>query len=75
MLAWLPRIMRLFGIPIPKRGLVLKVSPKGEIVQALGDAKGLVTYGVTSVVEADGRLFLGSIKRSGVPVLDLKDVK
>lgn len=54
---------------------MLKVSPKGEIVQALGDAKGLVTYGVTSVVEADGRLFLGSIKRSGVPVLDLKDVK
>jgi hypothetical protein len=44
-------------------------------VQVLGDAKGKVTYGVTSAIEADGRLFMGSIRRSGIPVLDLKDIQ
>jgi hypothetical protein len=44
-------------------------------LQVLGDAKGKVTYGVTSAFEANGRLFLGSIRRNGVPVLDLKDIQ
>jgi hypothetical protein len=44
-------------------------------VQVLGDAKGKVTYGVTSVTEANGRLFMGTIRRSGVPVLDVKDIQ
>eukprot|EP00882_Tetradesmus_deserticola_P020846 GHRQ01022532.1.p1 GENE.GHRQ01022532.1~~GHRQ01022532.1.p1 ORF type:complete len:178 (+),score=57.02 GHRQ01022532.1:975-1508(+) len=75
LVAWTPRIMRLLGVQIPKRGLVLKVSPEGKVVQVLGDAKGKVTYGVTSAVESNGRLFLGSIRRGGVPVLDLNNAQ
>lgn len=33
LVAWMPRIMRLLGVQMPKRGLVLKVSPEGKIVQ------------------------------------------
>jgi hypothetical protein len=44
-------------------------------MQVLGDVNGKVTYGVTSVIEANGRLFMGSIRRSGVPVLDVKDIQ
>lgn len=45
------------------------------LLQVLGDATGKVMYGVTSAVEADGKLFLGTIRRKGVPVLDLKAIQ
>lgn len=73
--AWTPRIMRLLGLAVPKTGLVLKVDPSGAILEVLGDPHGRVVWGVTSAIEADGRLFLGSIRRSGVPVLDLAKIQ
>ncbi|WIA21898.1 hypothetical protein OEZ85_004268 [Tetradesmus obliquus] len=73
--AWAPRLMRLLGVQMPRRGVVLKVSPQGQVLQVLGDATGKVMYGVTSAVEADGKLFLGTIRRKGVPVLDLKAIQ
>jgi hypothetical protein len=33
LVAWAPRIMRLLGVEMPKRGLILKVSPEGKVVQ------------------------------------------
>lgn len=72
--AWLPRMMRLLGLHPPKQGLVLKVNPEGQIVQQLGDPQGQVVYGVASAIEADGKLFLGTLHRHGVPVLDLNKV-
>jgi hypothetical protein len=40
LVAWAPRIMRLLGVQMPKRGLVLKVSPEGKVVQVRGSAVG-----------------------------------
>eukprot|EP00879_Flechtneria_rotunda_P017206 GHRR01018025.1.p1 GENE.GHRR01018025.1~~GHRR01018025.1.p1 ORF type:complete len:385 (+),score=107.69 GHRR01018025.1:394-1548(+) len=71
LLAWTPRIMRLIGLQPPKKGLVLKVNGEGQIVKALGDPTGKVLWGVTAATEQDGKLFLGTLKRSGVPVLNL----
>jgi sugar lactone lactonase YvrE len=71
LIAWMPRLMRLLRVPLPKMGLVLKLSPEGRIVQTLADPKGKVVDGVSSAVEHDGKLFLGTLKHQGVPVLDL----
>lgn len=73
--AWLPRMIRWLGLQPPKQGLVLKVDSEGKIVQQLGDPQGKVVYGVASATEADGKLFLGTLHRRGVPVLDLSKVK
>ncbi len=73
--AWLPRVIRTLGLHPPKQGLVLKVNSEGKIVKELGDPQGQVVYGVTSATEADGKLFLGTLHRRGVPVLDQSKVK
>lgn len=70
-IAWAPRVLRLLRIPLPKLGLVLRLDGSGAIVQALGDPSGQHVAGVTSAVEAGGRLFLGSIAADGVPVVDV----
>lgn len=75
LVAYMPRIARLLGLKPPKQGLVLKISPEGKVLQELGDPKGEVVWGISSAVEADGKLFLGSLHRSGVPVLDLAKVQ
>jgi hypothetical protein len=41
LVAWAPRIMRLLGVQMPKRGLVLKVSPEGKIMQVRGTTHSL----------------------------------
>lgn len=46
---------------------------QGQIVRAFGDPHGKVVAAITSAFESeDGRLFLGTLHDSGVPVLDLK---
>jgi hypothetical protein len=72
LLSWMPRIMRLLGQDFPNIGILLKVDGSGKIVQVLGDKRGAVVSRVTSVFESeDGRLFLGSLHKRGVPVVDL----
>lgn len=73
--AWAPRIMRLFRLKLPKLGLVLRVDGEGNLLQTLGDPSGEVVWGVTSAVEAGGRLFMGSLHSKGIPVLDLRKVQ
>jgi hypothetical protein len=70
--AWAPRIMRLLKLKLPKMGLVLQVDSSGQVVRTLGDPQGQKVWGVTSAIEAGGKLFLGSLHAKGVPVLDLK---
>jgi hypothetical protein len=48
-----------------------QVGPDGAIERALADTRGVIVSEVTSAVEADGRLFLGSLSRPGIAVLDL----
>lgn len=69
-----PRIMRLFRLQLPRMGLVLQVDGNGSIVRTLGDRTGQKVWGVTSAVEMDGKLFLGSLHSKGVAVLDLNKV-
>jgi len=53
--------------------LWIQVNGQGQIVRAFGDPHGKVVAAVTSAFESeDGRLFLGTLHDSGVPVLDLK---
>lgn len=73
--AWAPRIMRLFKLKLPKVGIVLRVDGEGNLLQTLGDPSGQVVWGVTSAVEAGGRLFMGSLHSKGIPVLDLRKVQ
>lgn len=73
--AWAPRIMRLFKLKLPKMGLILQVDSNGQVVRTLGDPQGEKVWGVTSAVEANGKLFLGSLHAKGIPVLDLKRVQ
>lgn len=75
LIAWLPRIMRLLHVPLPKMGLVLKLSPEGHIVQTLADPQGKVVDALTSAVEADGKLLLGTLGHKGIPVLDVSKVQ
>ncbi len=59
----------------PPIGLVLKVSREdGSILLALGDPKGTAFDSVTSVLEHDGELFLGSLHLKFVPVIKLSDI-
>ncbi len=51
--------------------LLLQVDGEGNIIRTLGDPKGEKVWGVTSAVEFDGKLFLGSLHHKGVAVLDL----
>jgi hypothetical protein len=44
----------------------------GSILQALQDPTGAVFHGVTSAVEHEGKLYLGSLTDPGVPVIDLR---
>jgi hypothetical protein len=53
---------------------VLQVDGEGNILRTLGDAKGEKVWGVTSAVEFDGKLFLGSLHSKGVAVLDMNKV-
>jgi hypothetical protein len=71
MIAWLPRIMRLFSIKPPGLGLVLKISPEGQIIQTLADPNGSKVFFISSAVEHAGKLFLGTLHMRGVPVLDM----
>lgn len=74
--AWAPRIMRLFKLKAPREGIVLQVDGNsGTILRTLGDADGQKVWGVTSAIEAGGRLFLGSLHAKGIPVLDLNKVE
>lgn len=68
MIAWLPAALR----PKPQAmGLVLKVSPQGQVLQVFADSDGSHVHGITSAVEHDGKLFLGGLESKHVPVLDL----
>jgi hypothetical protein len=67
--------MRLLKLKLPKQGLVLRVDGSGNVVQTLGDPQGERVWGVTSAVEAGGRLFMGSLHSQGIPVLDLQKVQ
>lgn len=74
--SWMPRIMRLLGQDFPNIGILLRVNNIGEIVEVLGDKQGAVVSRVTSAFESeDGRLFLGSLHKRGVPVVDLKGAR
>lgn len=66
--------MRLLKLKLPKLGLVLQVDSNGQIVRTLGDPKGEKVWGVTSAVEAGGKMFLGSLHAKGIPVLDMQHV-
>lgn len=73
LLAWTPRIMRLLGLKPPRKGLVLQVDGgDATIIRTLADPTGEKVWGVTSAVESNGKLFLGSLHSKGVAVLDLQ---
>ncbi|GAX85618.1 hypothetical protein CEUSTIGMA_g13033.t1 [Chlamydomonas eustigma] len=68
LLAWTPSAIRP---KVPDPGLVIKVSPQGEILASLWDPTGERVRGISAVEEHMGRLWLGNLKGSGVSYLDL----
>lgn len=53
-------------------GLVLKVSPDGQLLTSFKDATGCRIHTVTAAEEQGGRLWLGSLGDWGVAYLDVK---
>ena len=56
---------------IPKYGMLLKLSSKGEILQSFHDPTGTVMGEVTEVFEDEGVLYLGSYKHDFLGKLKL----
>ncbi|KAA6420084.1 hypothetical protein WJX79_007601 [Trebouxia sp. C0005] len=54
-------------------GLILKVSPRGKVLQSFHDPSGTISM-VTAVTEYNGKLYTGHLSRDYITVLDLKDV-
>jgi hypothetical protein len=71
-----PLVAALQKLIAPPQGLVLKISSvDGSVLQTLRDPKGQVFDSVTSVLEADGHLYLGSLDEPFVPVINLAAIK
>lgn len=67
--------MNFKKIPLPPPfGAVIKMDKDGLITKNLLDLAGASTKSLTSVIEHNGKLFLGSIKNHFVGVVDLKKV-
>lgn len=68
--AWLPAALR----PRPSaQGLLLKVSPSGQLLGSYWDPKGEQVAMISSVEEHDGQLWLGQLAGSGVGFMDLSE--
>jgi sugar lactone lactonase YvrE len=68
LLAKLPR----FAWPKPaKVGLVFKVDSNGKVLESLHDPEGKVMRIITSALEKDGKLYLGSLHEAQVGILEL----
>lgn len=71
-----PLVAALQRLIAPPQGLILKISSvDGSVLQTLRDPKGKVFDSVTSVLEAHGHLYLGSLDEPFVPVIKLAAVK
>ena len=72
---WLMSWVRLV-VPVPMKqwGMVLKVSGKGEVLQVLQDRVGRKISGISGVVEAGGRLYMGHLAKDYVSYIDLENV-
>jgi sugar lactone lactonase YvrE len=56
--------------PVPQpRGWILKIDGGGKIVRSLMDPKGETYHTITSVNEADGQLYFGSIAQDTIAVM------
>eukprot|EP00803_Ostreobium_quekettii_P002281 evm.model.scf_18.14 EVM.evm.TU.scf_18.14 scf_18:86380-87576(-) len=62
--AWVPR-------PAPW-GAVVRVSPAGEVVEALFDPEGRVVSGISGVREAGGRMFFGALESDRIGIYQPK---
>lgn len=63
-------------LPIPMRpfGMVLKVSGDGQVLQVLQDADGSHITGISGVMEAGGRLYMGHLSQRYVSYINLDDI-
>lgn len=67
--AWVPGLAG----ELNEYGLILKVSPRGKVLQSLHDPSANVAM-VTAVTEYNGKLYTGHLTKDYITVLDLKDV-
>lgn len=67
-MGWLPKQMKPKRVP---GGMVVKVSPEGQLTQMLQDPTGKQADFVSAVTEHEGRLYLGSLAKKYVGVYDL----
>lgn len=68
LVAWMPASLRP---KVPKIGMVIKVSPAGQVVQVLDDLTGERANVVTSATEHHGRLLLGSVSQPFVSCVEI----
>ena len=66
--AWLPSWLRPKATP---QGLIIKVSPEGQVLASFWDQKGETIAAISGVEEHNGRVWLGQLSGSGVGYFDL----
>jgi len=67
----LSHVILAVGVPVKKWGCVLKVSPEGEVLEALFDPEGEHISSVSAVTEHNGTLFFGNLAGDYVSMLRL----
>ncbi|CAK8532045.1 unnamed protein product [Lathyrus sativus] len=74
LLASFPRLINLFNSAI-KSAMVVKVDTEGNIIKEFGDNDGKIITGVTSAVEFEDHLYLGSLNTDFVGKFQLPIVE
>lgn len=64
-------ILQVIPVPIKPFGMVMKVSGDGEVLQVYKDPKGKVISGISGVLEADNKLWMGHLSGNYVSYLEL----
>lgn len=65
------KIQYLFQIGGKQRGVIVKYSPEGKLLQILEDSEGKVVRAVSEVEEKDGQLWIGSVLMPFIAVYKL----
>ena len=68
---------RLIRVPVYDAcatGMVVKISPSGEVLSSLMDRHGETVFTVSAVTEFGGKLWLGNLAGDFVSVVDLEKV-
>lgn len=67
-------IINIVPFPMSPFGMVLKVSGEGQVLQVLQDADGSHVNGISGVMEAGGRLYMGHLSQRYISYINLNQL-